>query len=131
MVIVAASGMATGGRVLHHLQAFAPDRRNTILFAGYQPGGPRGARLEGGATSVRIFGEDVPVRAEVASLEDLSAHADGQELVDWMRGFRQAPRRTFITHGEPAAADAMRLRIERELHWKCHMPFYLEQVALD
>jgi metallo-beta-lactamase family protein len=131
MVIVAASGMATGGRVLHHLQAFAPDRRNTILFAGYQAGGTRGARIEGGAASVRIFGEDVPVRAEVASLEDLSAHADGQELVDWMRGFRQAPRRTFITHGEPAAADAMRLRIERELHWKCHMPFYLEQVALD
>ena len=131
MVIVAASGMATGGRVLHHLKAFAPDRRNTILFAGYQAGGTRGARIEGGAASIRIFGEDVPVRAEVASLDDLSAHADGRELVDWMRAFRQPPRRTFITHGEPAAADAMRLRIEHELHWHCHMPYYLEQVDLD
>ena len=131
MVIVAASGMATGGRVLHHLKAFAPDRRNTILFAGYQAGGTRGARIEGGAASIRIFGEDVPVRAEVASLDDLSAHADGRELVDWMRSFRQPPRRTFITHGEPAAADAMRLRIEHDLHWQCHMPYYLEQVDLD
>jgi metallo-beta-lactamase family protein len=131
MVIVAASGMATGGRVLHHLKAFAPDRRNTILFAGYQAGGTRGARIESGADSIRIFGEDVPVRAEVASLDDLSAHADGKELVDWMRAFRQHPRRTFIIHGEPAAADAMRLRIERELLWRCQMPYYLEQVALD
>lgn len=130
MVIVAASGMATGGRVVHHLKAFAPDKRNTILFAGYQAGGTRGASIAGGATSVRIFGEDVPIRAEVAMLDDLSAHADAAEIVSWLKGFKKPPRQTFITHGEPAAADAMRQRIERELRWNVHMPFYLETVTL-
>jgi metallo-beta-lactamase family protein len=130
MVIVSASGMATGGRVLHHLKAFAPDKRNTILFAGYQAGGTRGALIAGGAPSVRIFGEDVPIRAEVAMLDDLSAHADAAEIVGWLRGFKAPPKQTFITHGEPAAADAMRQHIERELHWNVHMPFYLETVTL-
>jgi metallo-beta-lactamase family protein len=131
MVIVAASGMATGGRVVHHLKAFAPDPRNTILFSGYQAGGTRGARIASGAATVRIFGEEVPVRAEVASLEDLSAHADASEIMGWMRGFARPPRRVFINHGEPAAADALRLRIERELHWDCHLPYYLEQLTLE
>ncbi len=130
MVIIAASGMATGGRVIHHLKAFAPDQRNTILFAGYQAGGTRGATIVSGAPTVRIHGEDVPVRAEVAMLDTLSAHADGDEIVEWLRGFSAAPRQTFVTHGEPAAADAMRQRIERELHWTCHVPYYLESVAL-
>lgn len=131
MVIISASGMATGGRVVHHIKAFAPDKRNTILFAGFQAGGTRGATIVGGASSVRIFGEDVPIRAEVARLDSLSAHADASEIIGWLRGFKSAPRQTFITHGEPAAADAMRLRIERELHWPCHMPYYLESVSLD
>jgi metallo-beta-lactamase family protein len=131
MVIISASGMATGGRVLHHLKAFAPDKRNTILFAGYQAGGTRGATIAGGAATVRIFGEDVPIRAEVAKLDSLSAHADASEIIQWLRGFQSAPRQTFITHGEPAAADAMRQHIERELHWNCHMPYYLESVRLD
>jgi metallo-beta-lactamase family protein len=130
MVIIAASGMATGGRVVHHLKAFAPDPRNTILFAGYQAGGTRGATIAGGAPTVRIHGQDVPVRAEVAMLDTLSAHADAAEIVEWLRGFSAAPRRTFITHGEPAAADAMRQRIERELHWSCHMPHYMESLPL-
>ena len=131
MVIVAASGMATGGRVVHHLQAFAPDKRNTILLAGYQAGGTRGAALAGGARSLRIFGEEVPVRAEVAQLDNLSAHADAGEVIDWMKGLSRAPKRTFITHGEPDAADAMRQRIERTLGWDCHLPFYTENVTLD
>ena len=131
MVIISASGMATGGRVLHHIKAFGPDKRNTILFAGFQAGGTRGATIARGASSVRIFGEDVPIRAEVAMLDSLSAHADAEEIVDWLRGFKTTPRQTFITHGEPAAADAMRQRIERELHWHCHMPYYLESVTLD
>jgi metallo-beta-lactamase family protein len=131
MVIIAASGMASGGRVVHHLKAFAPDRRNTILFAGFQAGGTRGAAMVGGAASVRIHGEDVPVRAEVAMLENLSAHADGPEIVQWLRGFTQVPRQTFVTHGEPAAADAMRQRIERELRWNCAVPDYRESVQLD
>jgi metallo-beta-lactamase family protein len=130
MVIIAASGMATGGRVVHHLKAFAPDKRNTILFAGFQAGGTRGATIAGGAPTVRIHGQDVPVRAEVAMLDTLSAHADGAEIVAWLRGFSAAPRQTFITHGEPAAADAMRQRIERELHWSCHVPYYLESLPL-
>lgn len=131
MVIISASGMATGGRVVHHLKAFAPDKRNTILFAGFQAGGTRGATIIAGASTVRIHGEDVPVRAEVAMLDNLSAHADAAEIIGWLRGFKSAPRQTFITHGEAAAADAMRLRIERELRWPCHMPYYLESVSLD
>lgn len=131
MVIVAASGMATGGRVVHHLKAFAPDKRNTILFAGFQAGGTRGATLVGGAPSVRIHGEEVPVRAEIAQLDTLSAHADAGEILDWLRGFKSAPRETFITHGEPAAADALRQRIERELGWNCRAPYYLESTSLE
>jgi metallo-beta-lactamase family protein len=131
MVIIAASGMATGGRVVHHLKAFAPHPRNTILFAGFQAGGTRGATIAGGASTVRIHGEDVPVRAEVAMLDSISAHADAAEIVEWLRGFERAPRTTFITHGEPAAADAMRQRIERQLHWNCWVPDYLESAGLD
>ena len=131
MVIIAGSGMATGGRVVHHLKAFAPDARNTIVLAGFQSGGTRGASLAAGAPTLRIYGDDVPVRAEVVQLQTLSAHADGGEIVEWLRGFHAPPRRTFITHGEPAAADAMRQRIERELHWATHLPYYLESVELD
>ncbi len=131
MVIIAASGMATGGRVVHHLKAFLPHERNTILFAGYQAGGTRGAAMLAGAQTIRIHGTDVPVRAEVQALTTLSAHADGAEIVQWLRAFERTPRRTFITHGEPDAADAMRQRIERELHWTCSVPDYLELVALD
>jgi metallo-beta-lactamase family protein len=131
MVIIAASGMATGGRVVHHIKAFGSDRRNTLLFAGFQAGGTRGANIVGGAPAVRIHGNDVPIRAEVVQLEDLSAHADAPEILDWLRHFKQPPRKTFITHGEPAAADAMRQRIERELGWSCQVPDYLERVDLD
>jgi len=131
MVIISASGMATGGRVVHHLKAFAPDRRNTILFAGYQAGGTRGAAILQGATSVRIHGEDVPIHAEVASLPSLSAHADAGEILQWLGGFDAPPVQTFITHGEPAAADAMRSRIEHELGWPCRVPDYLETVELS
>jgi metallo-beta-lactamase family protein len=130
MIIIAASGMATGGRVVHHLKAFAPDRRNSIVLAGYQAGGTRGAALAAGAPTLRIHGQDIRVRAEVVQLDDLSAHADSSEIVQWLRAFTQAPRRTFITHGEPASADAMRLRIERELKWRCEVPYYLQSVDL-
>lgn len=130
MVIIAGSGMATGGRVVHHIKAFAPHKRNTILLAGFQAGGTRGATLAAGGRSVRIHGEDVPVRCEVRQLDSLSAHADAAELEQWLRGMKAAPARTFITHGEPAAADALRQRLERNLRWNCHVPYYLEQVAL-
>lgn len=130
MVIIAGSGMATGGRVVHHLKAFAPGHRNTIVLAGHQAGGTRGASLLGGASTLRIHGEDVPVRAEVAQLESMSAHADGSEVVQWLRSLARPPRRVFINHGEPAAADGLRQRIERELGWNCHLPCYLETVEV-
>jgi metallo-beta-lactamase family protein len=130
MVIVASSGMATGGRVVHHLKAFAPDPRNTLLFTGFQAGGTRGASIVGGAPEVKIHGGYVPVRAEVAKIDNLSAHADGFEIVDWLKGFTRPPRETFITHGEPAAADAMRHAIEETLGWRCRVPDYLETAEL-
>ena len=130
MILISASGMATGGRVLHHLKAFAPDHRNTILFTGYQAGGTRGAAMLQGAESIKIHGEYVPVRAEVAVLDNLSAHADYTEILAWLRQFAAPPRRTFITHGEPEAADALRYRIEEELGWCCVVPEYRERVAL-
>ena len=122
--------MATGGRVLHHLKAFAPDPRNTILFAGYQAGGTRGAALIAGAESIKIHGQQVPVRAQVEHIDNLSAHADGDELIAWMSAFGKPPRTTFITHGEPDAADALRRRIQDELKWNCRVPEYLEQFEL-
>ncbi|RZT11046.1 metallo-beta-lactamase family protein [Duganella sp. CF402] len=130
MVIIAASGMATGGRVLHHLKAFGGDARNTILFAGFQAGGTRGAAMLGGATEIKIYGEYVPLRASVYQIDNLSAHADADEILQWLGHFKQPPRRTFITHGEPAAADALRHRIEETLHWHCRVPDYLEQLEL-
>jgi metallo-beta-lactamase family protein len=130
MVIIAASGMATGGRVLHHLKAFAPDSRNTILFAGYQGGGTRGASMLAGADSIKIHGQYVPLRAQVAQIGNLSAHADSDELMGWLRHFDAPPLRTFITHGEPDAADALRRRIEEELQWSCRVPDYCETFSL-
>ena len=122
MVIVSASGMATGGRVLHHLVSFAPDPRNMILFAGFQAAGTRGAAMVRGDTHVRVFGQDVPVRAEVVQLDAGSAHADAAELLAWMRGLPRAPSRVFVTHGEPEASAALRARIERELGWSAEVP---------
>lgn len=130
MIIIAASGMATGGRVVHHLKTFAPDPRNTILFSGFQAGGTRGAAILAGAESVKIHGGYVPIRAEVAVINNLSAHADAYEIMDWLKGFRTPPRRTFVTHGEPAAADALRHHIEEELGWNCRVPDYLEETRL-
>ncbi len=121
-VIVSASGMATGGRVLHHLKALAPDPRNSIVFAGYQAGGTRGARLVAGERTIRIFGQDVAVNAEVVSLQGMSAHADAGQLVDWLRTAPRAPQRVFLTHGEPAPADLLRQRIESELGWAAEVP---------
>lgn len=131
MIIISASGMATGGRVLHHLKAFAPDARNLILLPGFQAAGTRGAALASGATEIKIHGAYVAVRAEVVTLDGMSAHADYAEVLDWLRGFRRAPRRTFVTHGEPAAADEMRRRIAEELGWDVVVPADGEAVALD
>ncbi len=130
MILIAGSGMATGGRVVHHLKAFAPDARNTVLFAGYQAGGTRGAAMVAGAGAVKIHGEYVPVRAEVAHIDNLSGHADYAEILDWLRCFDAPPRRVFVTHGEPDAADSMRRHIAENLGWDVYVPEYLERVAL-
>jgi metallo-beta-lactamase family protein len=129
-VIISASGMASGGRVLHHLKSLVGDHRNSVVFVGYQAPGTRGAALAGGAERIKIHGAWLPVRAEIQLLDALSAHADANELIEWMRGFGEAPRQAFVTHGEPAAADALRLRIQDELGWKASTPEYLDEVAL-
>jgi metallo-beta-lactamase family protein len=128
MVIIAGSGMATGGRVLHHLKRFAPDPRNTILFTGFQAGGTRGDSLVRGASEVKIHGAYVPVRAEVCNLETLSAHADYEEILEWLAAMRASPGRIYVTHGEPGAADALRKRVAERFGWECQVPDYLEEI---
>lgn len=130
MVIIAGSGMATGGRVLHHLNLYAPDPRNTIALVGYQATGTRGAALEAHAPSIKLHGDYVRVRAEVSSISSLSAHADYRETIRWLAGMNCPPVRTFVTHGEPAAADALRRRIVETLHWDCCVPEYRDTVEL-
>ena len=130
MIIVSASGMATGGRVLHHLKVFAPDPRNMILLSGFQAAGTRGASLAAGATEIKIHGGYVRVGAEVVKLDSMSAHADYTEILEWLRGFKRPPRRTFVTHGEPAAADEMRRRIAETLGWEVRVPELDEKVTL-
>lgn len=121
-VILAASGMATGGRVLHHIKAYGPDHRNTILFSGFQAAGTRGRAMVEGAKEVKIHGQWIPINAEVENLQMLSAHADADEILRWLSGFRRPPRKTFIVHGEPNASDALRLKIEDKLGWDCVIP---------
>lgn len=128
-VVISASGMLTGGRVLHHLASFGPDPKNAIVLSGFQAGGTRGAALIEGERTLRIFGQDVPIRAEVIQIEGLSGHADANELLAWMRN-GTAPEMTYVTHGEPDAADRLRFRMEHELGWKARVPEYLERIDL-
>lgn len=121
-VILAASGMATGGRVLHHLALYLGDHRNMVLLTGYQAPGTRGATLASGGASLRMHGQDVPVRAEVVQLSSASAHADANQLMHWLRGMPTPPHRVFVTHGDPGASDTLRQRIERELGWRAMVP---------
>jgi metallo-beta-lactamase family protein len=127
-IIVAASGMATGGRVLHHLESLAPDPRNTIVFVGYQAAGTRGASMVAGADSVRLHGKWVPLRAEVAVVDGMSSHADQPQLLDWLATLPRPPRHVYITHGEPQAADALRQAIEEHFGWAASTPDYLETI---
>ncbi len=121
-VVISASGMTTGGRVLHHLKAMAPNPRNHIVLPGFQVGGSRGAQMIAAAPEVKIHGEYVAVKAEVSPLEGFSGHADAGGLMAWLRGFETAPERTFVVHGEPASADSLRLRIQDELGWRVGVP---------
>jgi metallo-beta-lactamase family protein len=129
-VIISASGMATGGRVLHHLRRFAPDQKSTVLFAGYQAEGTRGAAMMSGAKTVRIHGQDVPIAAEVRNIDALSAHADADEILGWLKSGGIVPMKTFVTHGEPHAARSMQSRIARELGWTSFVPEQRQEVVL-
>jgi metallo-beta-lactamase family protein len=130
-IIISASGMATGGRVLHHIAQRAPDPRNAILLAGFQAEGTRGRALEEGAKTLRIQGADVPVAAEVVNLRQFSAHAGKSELMRWLTGLPAPPRQTYLVHGEPAASAALKSAIESTFRWRVSLPAYLQTVDLD
>lgn len=129
-IIISASGMATGGRILHHLRHRLPRPETTVLFVGYQAEGTRGRAILEGAEAVKIFGEMVPVRAQVRSISSLSAHADADELEIWLARAETPPRTVFVTHGEPAASAALAARINRRFSWPCHIPDLEETVRL-
>jgi metallo-beta-lactamase family protein len=129
-VIISASGMATGGRVLHHLERCLPDHRNTILFVGFQAAGTRGQAIQSGAEAIKMYGHEVNVRARIETIENLSAHADYGEILAWLKRFSHAPRRTFLVHGEPKASEALRQHITQELDWNVAVPTYLQKVTL-
>jgi metallo-beta-lactamase family protein len=129
-IIVSASGMVEGGRILHHMKTLLPDPRNTVVFVGFQAPGTRGATILGGSETVKIHGEPVPIRAEIVELDNLSAHADWSEIIEWLRETKEAPRLTFVTHGEPDAARALQKHLRDELGWKAEVPEYKQTVKL-
>ncbi len=126
MIIISASGMATGGRVTHHIRHFAPNHHHTILFSGFQVGGTRGDRMIRGEEEIKMFGQMVPIRAEIAQIENMSAHADSVEILDWLSYLKKAPRKLFITHGEVLAAESLKRQIEQKLDFNCIIPNYLD-----
>jgi metallo-beta-lactamase family protein len=128
--VISSSGMATGGRILHHLKAALPNPRHTVLFVGYQAAGTRGRKLAEGADSVKIHGQLIPVAARIERIDSMSAHADADEILRWLREFTTPPSMTYLVHGEPAAQAALKSRIEQELGWPLHVPDYLESVAI-
>lgn len=129
-IIISASGMATGGRVLYHLKHYLGDPRSTILLSGFQASGTRGDRLARGETELKIHGQMWPVKAEIVKLDSMSAHADYEELLTWLGGVKNSPRRVFVTHGEQAAAEAMRDKIKDKFGWDAMVPTYLEEVQI-
>ncbi|HMG35226.1 MAG TPA: MBL fold metallo-hydrolase [Blastocatellia bacterium] len=130
MVIISASGMATGGRVLHHLEQCLPDPNSTVVFVGFQAQGTRGRRLQEGEKEIKIHGRFVPVNARIESIGSLSAHADSEELMRWLKGFKKPPITTFIVHGEMDGATALQKRIETDLNWKTEVPEYMQVAVL-
>jgi metallo-beta-lactamase family protein len=125
-IIISASGMATGGRVLHHLKNYVGDSRNTVLLAGFQAAGTRGDRLARGEKEIKIHGQMWPVRAQIVKLDNMSAHADYSEILTWMGHFTSPPRKIFVTHGEPEAAKAMKEKIKEKFGWNAVVPDYLQ-----
>lgn len=130
MIVISASGMATGGRVLHHLRRTLPDERNTILFVGYQAEGTRGRQIRDGAKVTRIHGEEILIKAHVDSFDSMSAHADADEIMRWLGHFTRPPQLTCLVHGEPGPMDTLKARIERELSWTVKTPNQGERITL-
>ena len=129
-IIVSASGMATGGRVIHHIKAYAGHSQNSIIFSGYQAGGTRGDRMMKGERVVKMLGEMIRIKANVIQIDNLSAHADGDEILEWLKHFSNPVKRVFITHGETDAALTLKKNIEKSLGWNCVIPKYLDQEIL-
>jgi metallo-beta-lactamase family protein len=127
-IVISSSGMATGGRVLHHLAATLPDPRHTVLFVGFQAPGTRGRALVDGVKTLRLLGREVPVAAHVERIDAMSAHADADEIMRWLSGFSRAPRMTYLVHGEDTALHALAARIGRERGWPVHVAQYRERV---
>ena len=130
-IVISASGMATGGRVLHHLAACLPDPRHTTLFVGFQAAGTRGRALVEGAKTVKIHGSMVPVAAQIARIDSMSAHADVEEILRWLQTFATPPRQTYLVHGEPAAQDALQQRITNALGWAVNVPQHGEKIEVN
>jgi len=131
LIIISASGMATGGRVLHHLKHRLPDPDTTVLLVGYQAEGTRGRSLQDGAKELKMLGEIVPVRARVTVLDGFSAHADQEEILRWLRTFKKPPRMTYVVHGEPAAASTFVGLIRERLSWKAEVAKYQQKISLQ
>ncbi len=129
-IVISASGMASGGRILHHLRKRLPDERNTVIFVGFQAEGTRGRRLLDGEKEIKIFGQFTPARAKIEKLENLSAHADSREILRWLAGFNRAPETVFLVHGEPAAQEALKNKIVEKFGWKVEIPEYLQKFEL-
>lgn len=129
-IIVSSSGMVTGGRILHHLAQRLPDPRNLVIFIGFQAPGTRGAIIKGGAPEVKIFGEFIPIRAQVVALEQFSDHADPPELLEWLRTFANKPAVTYLVHGEPVASSQLRDVIKKDLGWNVQIAEYMERVEV-
>jgi metallo-beta-lactamase family protein len=129
-IIVSSSGMVTGGRILHHLAQRLPDPKNLVIFIGFQAPGTRGAIIKGGAPEVKIFGEFVPIRAQVAALEQFSDHADPPEMLEWLRTFANKPAVTYLVHGEPSASSQLCDRMKKELGWNVLVAEYMERVEV-
>lgn len=130
-IIIAGSGMADGGRIPYHLQQFISDAKNTILFVGYQAKGSKGRYLIDGEKKIRIHGNEYPVHAQIRSIRGLSAHADSQEIIAWLEHFETKPKKVFLIHGEPEAAQALKKKIEARFGWLVIIPKYLESSELD
>jgi metallo-beta-lactamase family protein len=130
-IIISSSGMVTGGRIQHHLAQRLPDPRNSVIFIGFQAPGTRGATIKSGAPEVKIYGELVPIRAQILAFEQFSDHADPSELLQWMRTFQNQPRTTYLVHGEPAASSQLRDTITKELGWNVQAAQWMQKVELS